>query len=230
MEKNLNIRTEEAISQTPLMSRLKRIFNGNKTRTTTPPSQQFGKTVGIVWEYKSEWSGEPIACIVQIERAVAEAKVTIYDGNDPRGTSVTNCIENIASGVYLEHLAADYKPSQVALFHRDTHPLDSEPQWGTKPVSLKWSEDRQCFEYPEWERWQPDFEVPEIEKILVRELRSVAAVAIENWMRGRHERGEVTPRERELYDRYQEHISAKSENYRYNLRGGWIFAPPRSYL
>jgi hypothetical protein len=205
---------------------VKRLFqNGKPTRRP-----QLGRTIGVVWEWKSVSTGTPVACIVQIERGETSARMTIYDCNDIQGTSVTNMIENIASGVYLEHLADDYTPEQIQLFHRDTLLSATEPQWGTKPVMISWNKSRQCFESPSWGKWEPDFKIDPLEKILIRELRSTAAVAVEAWMRQRQERQEITPREKELYDRYQQHISAQSENFRYNLRGGWLFAPPSTYI
>ena len=228
MENSLVQQNKKSATGSTLLGRLKRLFQpGPKS---VKRGTGFGRTVGIVWEFKSDFTKEPIACIVQVERSADSARVTIYDSNDPKGTSVTNVIENIASGVYLEHLAHDYRPDQIQVFHRDTVPIDVEPRWGTKPVALSWSPTRRCFEDPSWGQWKPDFEIDPLDKIFIRELRCKAAVEIETWMRERHERGAASPRECELYDRYQEHISAKSENHRYNLRGGWIFTPPNSYV
>ena len=228
MENSLVQRNEKGTQGSTLLGRLKKVFQPRAKSVKRAPG--FGRTLGVVWEYKSNYTKEPIACIVQIERGDGSVRLTIYDSNDPKGTSVTNIIEDIVSGVYLEHLAQDYRPGQILIFHRDTALINGEPRWGTKPVTLSWTQARRRFEDPSWSQWKPDFEIDPLDKIFIRELRITAAVEIERWMRERHERGETTPRECELYDRYQEHISAKSENHRYNLRGGWIFTPPNSYV
>ena len=71
-------------------------------------------------------------------------------------------------------------------------------------------------------------EIPESERSFIRELRSIAAVKVERFMRERHQAGKTTPREEELYKAFQEQLSAKSEVHRFNLRGGWLFAKPGS--
>jgi hypothetical protein len=203
-------------------------FFGKKKAKRQTANHGLGRTAGIVWELKASYSSEPVACIVQIERCEFKAKVSIFDSNDPMtAPSLTNVFEEVASGVYLEHLSGEYCPDAVEFFHRNTLPLASQMQWGTIPVSMSWNKATRRFENPSWNGWKPDFEIPPLEKILVDQFRSTAAIAVETWMRKRDEEGRVTPREKELYDRYQEHISEKSEMYRFNLRGGWIFAPSR---
>lgn len=169
-----------------------------------------------------------MASIVEIKKGEIEVRVTIYDCHDPfAGGSVTNLFENIASGVYLAHLAKDHSPDQVCFFHH--HALfGSEPDWGTSRVSLSWNKKRQCFENPSWGQRKKTYEVPQEDLWFIRDLRNKAAVAIEKHIREKHEKGDVmTPHEAGLYERYCEHISGKSEKYRYNLRGGWIFAKPK---
>jgi hypothetical protein len=204
-------------------------FFGKKKAKKQRADHGLGRTAGIVWELKASYGSAPLACIVQIERCESKARVSIFDSNDPMtAPSLTNVFEEVASGVYLEHLSSEDRPEAVEFFHRNTLPLASQMQWGTIPVSMSWNKATRRFENPNWRGWKPDFEIEATEKILVDKLRSVAAVAIETWMREWDEQRPVTPREKELYDRYQEHISEKSEMYRFNLRGGWLFAPPRS--
>lgn len=206
-------------------ARVKRLFRSKPKRKKN--DDYLGKHAGFLWAHRVSNTLPTTVYVVQVEEENGSAIVTICDSNDEYGCFLMNNIEFVITGVYLDCLSSKYFPDEVKFFHRRTLTSGSEPEWGSSPVNLKWLKTEQRFDFPEWGQWKPDVIVSENDKAFVRNLRNKAAIEVERIMRERHESGKVTKREDELYGRYQEHISGKSERYRYNLRGNWVLAPTK---
>ena len=190
------------------------LFFKKKGKKATHP---YGQTVGIVWEYQGYHSREKSVCIVELKKEKNQVLVTIYDPNDTKVTSVTNVFEHIASGVYLEHLSQSYSPDQIQFFHRDAVGY-GVLKWGVKTVQLTWDSKNQMFTDPQWVNWKEDEGKSAFDESFLSHLRMTAAVAVETYMRQRHEEGLVTAREKELYDAFQRSISNAYTDQKYNLR------------
>ncbi len=182
----------------------------------SPHRQKLGKSVGIVWEYGNACA-DSNACIVQIRKEPNAACMTIFESDNSVGISTTNFIEHIATGVYFEHLS-EYKPEQVRVRHKQTLLGSIPARWGEMEVLLDWDKKLQMFQNPRWENWVDDFPRSPHDERFLEELRIQAAIGAENFMRSHNERSQATPREKELYERFQRAISHQGISVRYRLR------------
>lgn len=189
---------------------LTKFFGKNKEAEI---SNRFGKTAGVVWQY----SDGRTACIVQIDRFDSNAHLTVFDSEDIEGKSVTNYFESIVTGVYLEHLAKSYRPSQLTFSQRTTLIGSAISQFGVMQVNMQWVNDE--FVNPKWGQWIPDTQLSDEDSIFYSLLSGSAAVGAEAYMREEVvKKGLITPRKQEIYDEYQKRIAANGEKTKFNLR------------
>jgi hypothetical protein len=211
MQNELNVQDQRSNDKSSL-NPFKRLFRNkprNKNRRT-----RFGRSAGVIWQYGE---GET-ACAVQIDLSDDFALVTVYDSEDLVGTSVTNCFEYIATGVYLEHLSDSYLPNQVKFKHRTTLEGDAFYRWGVMNVSMEWNAKEGVFQNLKWGQWIADLDTPESDLNFLQMLACRAKCGAETYMRELDENGNVTPRMKEIYNEYQGRISISSESKRFNLR------------
>lgn len=186
-----------------------------KTQEVEGEKSYLGKTAGVVWQYSSGRT----ACIVQIDRNDSGAHLTVFDSEDSEGNSVTNFLEGIVSGVYLEHLAKTYRPEQLTFSQRTLLAGDTYAQFGVMPVNMEWSKEKGTFVNPSWGKWIPDNQLSDDELNFFYSLSLHASIGAETYMREEVVgKGSVTPKKEEIYKEYKKRIAANGDKERFNLR------------